>query len=311
MSDLSDIDDATFQLATGEELVLPGDLDALPESGAPGGPANGAPALTPVGPRPVARPSFLDRRTAGRLRARKVRRLVRHVEPWSVLKVALIFYFCLWVILLIAGVILWSLAVSSGMVDNVETFVTELFALESFTFNADQIFRASAIGGLVLVVAGAGFTVLMAVLFNLISDLTGGVRFTVVEEETARPRPKRLRPRRSMMSRITGTPGPVTVSPAPVPGPAQIPMPEPSLATMEEPSGDAGPAYETNVMGDDVPVINDDVPVLATAESAGIEAAFDEFAPVDDDRPLAPGPESDSDLGDEGANEVANTEDDR
>ena len=109
---------------------------------------------TPVGPRPVARPTWRDKRTAGRLRARKVRRLVRHVEPWSVLKVALIFYFCLWVILLIAGVMLWSLAVSSGTVDNVETFVTELFALESFTFNADQIFRASAIGGLVLVVAG-------------------------------------------------------------------------------------------------------------------------------------------------------------
>ena len=103
------------------------------------------------------------------------------------LKVALIFYFCLWVILLIAGVMLWSLAVSSGTVDNVETFVTELFALESFTFNADQIFRASAIGGLVLVVAGAGFTVLMAVLFNLISDVTGGVRFTVVEERPLVP----------------------------------------------------------------------------------------------------------------------------
>ena len=97
-----------------------------------------------------------DRRTAGRLRARKVRRLVRHVEPWSVLKVALIFYFCLWVILLIAGVMLWSLAVGSGTVDNIETFITELAAFD-FTFNADQIFRASAIGGLVLVVAGAGF----------------------------------------------------------------------------------------------------------------------------------------------------------
>ena len=103
------------------------------------------------------------------------------------LKVALIFYFCLWVILLIAGVMLWSLAVSSGTVDNVETFVTELFALESFTFNADQIFRASAIGGLVLVVAGAGFTVLMAVLFNLISDVTGGVRFTVVGGDRSSP----------------------------------------------------------------------------------------------------------------------------
>ncbi len=139
--------------------------------------------------------AFLQHRTASRLRARRVRRLVRHIEPWSVLKMSLIFYFCLWVVLLTAGVILWRFAVTSGTVERLENFIEELFALETFTFNPDQIFRVSALGGLVMVVAGSGFTVLMAVLFNLISDLIGGVRLTVVEEETARPRPKRTRPR--------------------------------------------------------------------------------------------------------------------
>ena len=182
MTEQPESDDASFELASGEELVLPGS-ETPPEASRPPQPAR------------APRPSYRDRRSAGRLRARKVRRLVRHVEPWAVLKVSLLFYFCLWVILLVAGVILWSFAVGSGMVDNVENFIRELFALDSFSFNADEIFRASAIGGLVLVVAGSGFTVLMAVLFNLISDVTGGVRFTVVEEETARPRPKRTRPR--------------------------------------------------------------------------------------------------------------------
>lgn len=272
MSDLPELDDDAFRLATGEELVLPG--DEVPSTSNGASPDGSGPALAPVGPRPVARPSLLDRRTAGRLRARKVRRLVRHVEPWSVLKVALIFYFCLWVILLIAGVMLWSLAVSSGTVDNIETFITELFALESFTFNADQIFRASAIGGLVLVVAGAGFTVLMAVLFNLISDLTGGVRFTVVEEETARPRPKRLRPRRAM--RPTGQPP--AVAPGPVTGPP--PLIEPTEM----------PGSETNVVGDDIPI-------LATAESAAppAEPRLSELI-ESDDAPIG---------------EVANGDDDR
>lgn len=153
--------------------------------------------------------AFLERRTASRLRARRVRRLVRHIEPWSVLKMSIIFYFCLWAILLIAGVILWRFAVTAGTVDNVENFVKELFALETFTFNPDQIFRVSALGGLLMVVAGSGFTVLMAVLFNLISDLIGGVRMTVVEEETARPRPKRTRPRKAPSGaarHVTGPP---------------------------------------------------------------------------------------------------------
>ncbi|MEZ5246802.1 MAG: DUF3566 domain-containing protein [Acidimicrobiales bacterium] len=203
MSELPESDDATFRLATGEELVMPGD-DEFSSSTTRD---NGRPAAAVPARGTAPRPSMRDRRTAGRLRARKVRRLVRHVEPWSVLKVSLIFYFCLWVILLIAGVILWSFAVGSGTVDNVENFVQELFALESFAFNADEIFRASAIGGLVLVVAGSGFTVLMAVLFNLISDITGGVRFTVVEEETARPRPKRTRPRHGASVRMAGGAG--------------------------------------------------------------------------------------------------------
>ncbi len=255
MSELPEPDDATFRLATGEELVLPGDESSTDAVAADEGAlrSNGMPPATAgVSTRGAApRPTYRDRRSAGRLRARKVRRLVRHVEPWSVLKVSLIFYFCLWVILLIAGVILWSFAVGSGTIDNVENFVKELFALESFEFNADEIFRASAIGGLVLVVAGSGFTVLMSVLFNLISDITGGVRFTVVEEETARPRPKRTRPRH----------GARVVAPAPAAS-HQMPAAAPTLleeATelAELPEGDLGGP--------------DDVPLLPTAESAETE----------------------------------------
>ena len=156
------------------------------------------PDPTDPGPRRAPRSAVgrtLQARSNRRLRARRVRRLIRHVEPWSVLKVSLILYFCAWVIMLFVGVTLWNLAVNSGLVSNVENFVVELFALESFKINADQIFRIAAVGGLVLVLAGSGLTVLGAVLFNLISDVTGGVRLTVVEEETARPRSRRTRRR--------------------------------------------------------------------------------------------------------------------
>ena len=145
-------------------------------------------------------PSWLDRRAAGRLQARKVRRLVRHVEPWSVMKIALLFYFCMWIILTIAGVLLWRVAQDNEVIDNIEGFIESLFALKSFEFEGDEIFRGAALGGLVMVVAGTGFTVLSAVLFNLISDLMGGIRMTVVEEESARPRA----PRRTVKQRKNG-----------------------------------------------------------------------------------------------------------
>lgn len=137
-----------------------------------------------------------ERRRRVRLQARKVRRIIRHIEPFSVLKVSLIFYLCLWVILVLAGVLLWSVAVSSGSVESVEEIVRDLFAAPEFSFNAGTIFRVYAIVGFILGIAGTAFNALLCVLFNLISDLVGGIRMTVIEEESARFRPPRRRTRR-------------------------------------------------------------------------------------------------------------------
>jgi len=149
-----------------DEFFASGDADPPPES---------------------AGPALVDRLQERRLRARKVRRLVRHIEPWSVLKVALLFNFCMWVVTMVAGVLLWNAAETAGTIQDVEQFAQEIFALEEFVFEGEEIFNAVALGGLVVAVAATGFAVLVAILLNLISDLTGGIRVTVVEEETARP----------------------------------------------------------------------------------------------------------------------------
>ena len=137
-------------------------------------------------PRPLSR---RERKKLGRLRARKVHRVVRHVDPWSVLRLSLLFYFCLFVVAMVAGTLLYNVAGAAGTIDNIEKFIKDIGAFEKFTFEGPKIFRASLLAGLVLVVAGTALNVLMAVLFNLISDLVGGVRITVIEEETARPIP--------------------------------------------------------------------------------------------------------------------------
>jgi hypothetical protein len=130
--------------------------------------------------------TWRERRAMGKLRARKVRRVIRHVDPWSVLKLSLLFYLCLFLVVMVAGVLLWSLASSAGTIGDVEGFIKDLGAFDTFTFEGPQIFRACALGGLILVLVGTGLNVLIAVLFNLISDLVGGIRVTVIEEETIR-----------------------------------------------------------------------------------------------------------------------------
>ena len=118
-----------------------------------------------------------------RPRVRKVTRIVRRVDAWGVFKISMIFYVILYIILLVAGVLLWNLANTTGTVANVEGFARDLFGLKTFEFDGEKLFRASWVLGAILVVAGTGLNVTLAVLFNLISDLVGGVRVTVLEEE--------------------------------------------------------------------------------------------------------------------------------
>ena len=122
-------------------------------------------------------------RVAGRRpRVRKVTRVVRHIDPWSTFKVALIFSIVLYGVLLTAGVLLWNVASNTGTVDNVERWFTQ-FGWESYELKGDEIFHNAWIAGLFGVVGLTGLGVLSATLFNLISDMVGGVRVTVLEEE--------------------------------------------------------------------------------------------------------------------------------
>jgi hypothetical protein len=142
-----------------------------------------------AGPKGSAAPAARSRRRA-RPRVRRVTRVLRRVDAWSVFKVSVIFWITMYLVMMMAGVLLWSVMASTGTLDNLESFITKTFALDSFAFNGRKIFEASSLLGLVLVVAATAATVTMAVFFNLISDLTGGVRLTVLEEEIQRVEPQ-------------------------------------------------------------------------------------------------------------------------
>ena len=103
----------------------------------------------------------------------------------------MLFYFALYCVLLVAGVILWAVATATGLRENVESFIADLIASGRFEFVGGELFRAAAIGGVVLVVLGAAANVLLAVLYNLISEVVGGV--SLVVEEIA-PRGARAEP---------------------------------------------------------------------------------------------------------------------
>jgi hypothetical protein len=146
------------------------------------------PPTLPAEPPPTAtsmtthRVAPVPRVVGRRPRVRKVTRVVRHVDPWSVFKVAVVFNLVLYVVALTSGVLLWNVAHATGTIDNLERFF-ESFGWSEFEFNGGEIFHSAWVAGLFGVVGLTGAAVLGATLFNLITDLVGGVRLTVLEEE--------------------------------------------------------------------------------------------------------------------------------
>lgn len=144
------------------------------------------------------------------------------IDPWSVLKVSALFYFCVGLIVIVAGTLLYSVGRSVGTVDQLESFVTRMGAygectstddvpegaafeededcgkgevlVGGFRFDDGLLLRAAAVGTTILVVAGSVGNVLLTVLLNLLNEVTGGLRHAVIREPVERP-PGGSRPR--------------------------------------------------------------------------------------------------------------------
>jgi len=141
--------------------------------------------------RPRSGSGFSLRRPRERRRARRVIRVIRRIDLWSVLKLSLVLYTCLYAATLAALVAIWGAAYSTGLVGKLQSFLGDV-GLDNFRFYGDQMFRACAAIGAVLVLAGTLITVLTVALINLISELTGGIRIVIIEEEPWPPKADRV-----------------------------------------------------------------------------------------------------------------------
>jgi Transmembrane domain of unknown function (DUF3566) len=141
--------------------------------------------LRPAGVKAGGRANETSRQNEGKRTAKLERRYnqtIRRIDLWSVMKVAVCFYLCALLVMLVAGVILWFVADTVGMIDNVESFVGDLFDDTGFKFFPAEILRAATLLGLVFAALATVMTVLATGFYNLFSDLIGGIEITVAEE---------------------------------------------------------------------------------------------------------------------------------
>lgn len=100
------------------------------------------------------------------------------------LKFSVLLFATLYLVFLVAGLVLWAAATATGLRENIERFIGDLIASDDFRILGPTMLRASVVGGLLLVVLGTGANVLFAVLYNLISDVVGGIAVVFEERPT-------------------------------------------------------------------------------------------------------------------------------
>jgi hypothetical protein len=117
---------------------------------------------------------------------RSVRRrvTVHRVHPWSVLKLSLIFYFCMLLVVMAGLAMFWSIVIRIGVIQALQEEADKFGA--AVQVNGSNLARLVFLIGLVNVVLWSAINVFMAFLYNLIADLVGGFRVTLSDDADAR-----------------------------------------------------------------------------------------------------------------------------
>jgi len=111
---------------------------------------------------------------------RRVRRIIRKIDPWTVLKVTFVLN-AIGALVWVLGVwIAWSIAVQRGIPDAFVDFFGRLTIAVSP--DGELYFRVVVMMGIVGVIMMTAIMTLGAVIYNLISDLVGGIEVIMLEE---------------------------------------------------------------------------------------------------------------------------------
>jgi hypothetical protein len=116
---------------------------------------------------------------------RRVRRIIRKIDPWTALKVSAVVWAVVALAMVLGGVIFWSVLDRSGVPDRLTEFLVEITLIDAGTqpfANVEQFLRILVFSSVVGWVLATGTTVALAITYNLVSDVVGGIEVVVLEE---------------------------------------------------------------------------------------------------------------------------------
>ena len=123
---------------------------------------------------------------------RRVRRVIRKFDPWTVFKVSLLLHVVFASATLIGLVIVWSLVERAGIPASLDRFLITISLVDDnsvFFNNGSRFIRVAIFFSVVFGAAMTLLSTLAAVLYNLTSDVVGGVEVVMLEETLQVPAP--------------------------------------------------------------------------------------------------------------------------
>ncbi len=109
------------------------------------------------------------------------RMTVKRIDPWSVLKFGFLANIVLLIIFMMIMGVVWFIVDRLQLVDQVCGIATDV-GFTQCGINAANLFRSFILLGLLWVVVQTAVLVFFAFMYNLISDLTGGLGLTIVDD---------------------------------------------------------------------------------------------------------------------------------
>ncbi len=116
---------------------------------------------------------------------RRVRRIVRKVDPWTILKVGSVFFLITGLAVVLLSIVAWTIISNLGLLETIDSFardVSFIEANESLFRSGEQYFRVVIFFAFAWSVLMTGIATLSAVAYNLIADVVGGLEFSVMED---------------------------------------------------------------------------------------------------------------------------------
>jgi hypothetical protein len=167
---------------------MPRSSTVMPEtSRATGEAAAGGSAVAADGGGAPKRPITVGTAPVTRKKGRRARLTVTRIDPWTTLKFSFVYGLAGMVVLLVSVVVLYGVVDAMGVISSVRTFLNTVGSDQTSNgglvawLGFGRVMLVAVVVGLINVVLFTAFATLTAFIYNVCTDIVGGVEVTLAE----------------------------------------------------------------------------------------------------------------------------------